>query len=113
MDDTTGLQALSVEEIYELIGELIVAAIPEEWVSAFATVEVDDDGGQTYGRYRTPSGAGESESFPTDYRLFAAFLELRERMHRPPHAPWRQARFQLSRDGTFDFSLDYQTVPQP
>ena len=40
------------EQIYQAIGQSIVNAIPEEWLSAMAHAEIEeDDHGLTYGTY--------------------------------------------------------------
>lgn len=101
------------ERIYQAMGQFIVDAIPEEWLSATAHAEIEeDDNGLTYGRY-VPAAAPESiRDFEADYRCYLMFDELRRRTRKPGYAPWIKARFTLQRNGHFDLDFTYPDAGQ-
>jgi hypothetical protein len=96
------------ERIYQAMGQFIVDAIPEEWLSATAYAEIEeDDNGLTYGRY-VPAAAPESiRDFDAAAELYLAFDELRRRFRKPGYAPWSKAQFTLQRNGHFDLDFTY------
>lgn len=101
------------EEIYRAMGQFIVDAIPEEWLSATAYAEIEeDDNGLTYGRYVPAAAPDHQRDFEADYRFYLLFDELRLRTRKPGRAPWIKARFTLQRDGRFDLDFTYPDAGQ-
>ena len=106
--DFYDLTDASVEQLYQALGQFVVDAIPEGWLSATACAEIEeDDNGLTYGRYIPAATPATERSFKTGYRWYFAFDELRRRFHKPGHAPWVKARFTLYQNGHFDLDFTY------
>jgi len=105
------LTEIPIEAIYQAIGQLIVAGIPEAWLSATAHAEIkEDDHGLTFGVYTPALAPAEEKDFATGYRFYFLFKELRRRLRRPGYAPWVKARFTLYPDGHFDLDFTYPDV---
>ncbi|MBX3010475.1 MAG: DUF600 family protein [Caldilineaceae bacterium] len=106
--DSIDFSNATLEAIYQAIGNYIAHAIQEEWQSAILFVEIDDDeSGLLYGRYITKTSQDYSLSFDTDYILYLAFNELRQRIQKPGYAAWTKASFTLHRNGKFDIDFKY------
>lgn len=102
-----------IEAIYQAMGQLVVAEIPEAWLSATAYTEIEeDDNGLTYGRYVPAVAPDAVRCFDTSYRWYFAFDELRRRMKKPGYALWVKARFTLQADGHFDLDFTYPDAEQ-
>ena len=106
---------MPIEDIYKLIGQSIVSAIPEAWKRAAAYAEIEeDDNGLTYGTYTAAIKPQEERYFEPADELYFLFDELRRRFRQPGQSPWVKARFTLYPDGHFDLDITYpeQTAKQ-
>jgi len=102
------LSDISIDRMYQIIGQLIVDALPEKWQHAAAYAEIEeDDNGLIYGRYLPIGVVAKECSFSAADELYFLFDEIRHRMHKPGHAPWVKARFTLYPDGHFDLDFTY------
>lgn len=109
--DFFDLTETPTEEIYQAMGQLIVDAIPEAWLSATAYAEIEeDDNGLTWGGYVPTAAPDQQRDFDSDYRCYLMFDELRRRTQKPGHAPWVKARFTLQPDGHFDLDFTYPAI---
>jgi hypothetical protein len=106
--DFLDLTDATIEEIYQAMGQLIVAEIPEAWISATATAEIEeDDNGLTYGAYVPVNEPDQPRDFAAGYRFYLLFDELRRRFRKPGDVPWIKAQFTLQRNGHFDLGFTY------
>jgi hypothetical protein len=106
--DFLDLTDATIEEIYQAMGQLIVAEIPEAWISATATAEIEeDDNGLTYGAYVPANEPDQPRDFAAGYRFYLLFDELRRRFRKPGDVPWIKAQFTLQRNGHFDLGFTY------
>jgi len=111
--DFFDLTETPTEAIYRAMGQLIVDAMPEAWLSATACAEIEeDDNGLTWGRYVPAAAPDQQRDFDPDYRCYLMFDELRRRTRKPGHAPWVKARFTLQLDGHFDLDFTYPDAGQ-
>ncbi|MCS7092529.1 MAG: hypothetical protein NZM26_04205, partial [Patescibacteria group bacterium] len=80
--DFLDLTCVPIEAIYQEIGRLVFESIGnKDWITAKVFAEIEDNSsGTTYGRYTTKESSDYSLSFDTDYRMYLAFDEIRERM---------------------------------
>lgn len=101
------------EQIYQAIGQFIVDAIPEAWLSATAHAEIEeDDNGLTYGTYVPAATPDDIRYFDPASELYLAFDELRRRFRKPGYAPWIKAQFTLQPTGHFDLNFIYPDAEQ-
>lgn len=95
-----------MEKLYKLIGQSLAGLIPEAWKSAWVTVEFGE-GVITAKGFYIPESGGEPRSLKLNYAFVKFFKSLRALMAKVPKGDWKQARFDLKRDGKFDFSFKY------
>ena len=106
--DGVDFSNVPLETIYQEIGNYILQTIADEWQTAVLSAEIEDeDSGLLYGRYTTKTSQDFSLSFDADFTIYLAFNELRQRIQKPGHAPWKKAEFTLHRTGKFDLNFAY------
>ncbi len=95
-----------IEALYQQIGQYIRDAIAEDWALAWAAMEVgNEDGGTTWGRYKTTLGPTEDvRSFWTDHHLYELFSALRAAMP----DKWESAIFTLNAQDQFQLDFGYE-----
>ena len=102
--------SLTIDEIYNSIGQNIVNNLPSEWLEAFIDVERgSDDALKLGGGYSSLDSNFTSFKFRNfDRRIVDDFHELYAIMtEENDHHKWNRAKFKLTPDGKFSIDFDW------
>jgi hypothetical protein len=99
----------TIENLYQKIGDIIIASIDVPWTQVVLHVEIEeDDNAKIYGSFTVPEDEiKHSLSLKHAYELYVIFEELRRRVYKPEFSPWNEAVFTLNPGGDFDLSFSY------
>jgi hypothetical protein len=100
-----------IDVLFDMVRNYIEQAIDDDWAEAILVAVIEDDAsGLTYGRYQRPGAPDQQHCFDTDYRMYFAFDELRQRQRALTGRLWQRAEYTVSRNGESYVELFYPTV---
>ena len=93
-------------EIFQKVGEIVVAQISEEWTEANIEAEIDNDLADLCVWYF--DSKGEEKYFDVTRELTDCFVSLRKITGDPKKGLWSKCLFTINSEGKFktDFSYD-------
>jgi hypothetical protein len=97
------------EDLYPAIGQALVAALPQDFATAWIRVEMLDDVWSVGVFFRPPEGALRFVSDDLD-TIEDLFVTLRQRYRDGSQATWSTATFTLQADGRMKLDLGYEDV---
>jgi len=102
--------SLTIDEIYESIGQNVIENLPTEWLEAFIDAERStDDALKLSGGYSSIDSEFTSFKFRKfDRRIVDEFHELYSIMTKEGNQhKWNRAKFKLAPDGKFSIDFDW------
>ena len=93
----------SSENLYPKIGQAISEAIPEQWSSAWVTVDIQPDV-ISLQRCFAPIDGRPPRSIVLSHQLVDLFNQLHAAL---AHENWKSARFDLNYSGKFSLQFEY------
>lgn len=98
--------SLPLDDIYQRIGESIVASLEDDWLFVEVLVEVSPDV-WTFEGYYISEETGKRKGFRISKTAKILLKNLHTQMAETPQGDWKRAKFSLERGGKFDLAFEY------
>lgn len=96
-----------MEKLYNLIGQSVADSLPKGWENAQVSIALQK-GVITVQAFYWLEQEKEQHSFEPDFAAIRHFKTLHEIMSKTTKGDWKSAKFEINREGHFDFSFEYE-----
>jgi len=96
-----------IEAVYQEIGELIFAKMPENWQKAVVTAERDGQGVLNLTGHYLPDNDQESINFRVGPEITRSLVEVANRLNQNDTQAWKKVSVSIEPSGEFNIDLSY------